>query len=113
MRLYTAGIPPSEGSHVCVVGEVAHILFPESVLSHFNPPALPPLLWAQEKERKNPPQPTDPTVQCNVAKIELQFLLKIDCEWKSLFCQADSGVLIETISAKETALKALCCRGKD
>lgn len=67
----TAGIPPCEGSHVCVVGEGACILFPEPVLSHFNPPALPPLPWAEEKER--PPSLPTPTWGAMLLRLSCRF----------------------------------------
>lgn len=57
--VYTQLAYLTEWSHVCFFGEGACILFSEPVLSHFNPPALPPHPRAEEKERP-PRQPTPP-----------------------------------------------------
>lgn len=97
MGLYTQlAYHPVEGSHVCVVGEGACILFPEPGLSHFNLSLPPHCPWAEEKEKGPLPSHHHPTVRSNVSEIVLQVLLKIDCEREIIFIflsvGADKGV---------------------
>lgn len=79
LTMHTTGIPPSEGSHACVVGEGAHILFPEPVQSHFNPPTSPSSPWAEVKQKLPPPAcPPFCGEQCYCDRVAS--LLEIDCE---------------------------------
>lgn len=70
--MHTAGIPPSQGSHVYVVGEGACILFPEPVLSHFNPPHHHLASIAMGRRERKAPQRAHLSVGSSVTEIELQ-----------------------------------------
>lgn len=103
MGLYTQlAYHPVEGSHVCVVGEGACILFPEPGLSHFNL-SLPPPLPMGRRERKGPPPlppPPHREEQCLwdcVAGFTENRLWEGDYFYFS-FCRGRQGGLIETSS---------------